>query len=178
MRLLTDTCAALKLAAFGITLFESGKLTSGDLVLHPIVFTETKKWLPFKKEKYKAELAILAKVRATPALRPPNEQLETLETIIHSTMDELGLSIGKADREQLASAIHSKIHLVTNDQPFAQVAEALEVNVYSAEKITVEAFSEAVVTKADVIAARARWKTNNEKLPTKDESRELDRICQ
>lgn len=177
MRLLTDTCAAIKLAAFGDKLFKPGALSNGDLILHPRVFNETRKWPPYKKEKYKNELALLGAIKATPGLRPPPDEIETLETIIFSTMDEIGSPIGSADREQLVAAIHAKAEIVTNDGPFTEVAEALEVAVHTAERIVIEAHTQSVLTKTEVIAARKVWAKNEEKSPTRDDLRELDTIC-
>jgi hypothetical protein len=177
MRLLTDTCAAIKLVAFGDKLFKAGLLTNGDLVLHPRVFNETRKWLPDKKEKYKRELELLLKIKATAGLKPPTDEAETLNSIIFSTMDELGSPIGAADREQLIAAIYSKAEVVTNDAPFSKVAEALDVVVHTAERIVIEAHTQNVITKAEVIAARATWTKNSEKAPTREEARELDGIC-
>lgn len=177
MRLLTDTCAAIKLVAFGDKLFKSGVLSNGDLVLHPRVFNETKKWPPYKKEKYKVELAQLAQIKATTGLRPPADEFDILESLIFSTMDEIGSPIGAADREQLASAIHAKSEIVTNDTPFTDVAEALEVIVHTAERIVIEAHSQSIVTKEEVIAARLIWEKNEEKAPTKEEKKILDGIC-
>ena len=127
MRLLTDTCSAMKLLAFGDTLFRAGTLTKGDLLIHPRVFNETRRWPQFKKSKYKTELELLGKIRATPNLRPSSQnETDRLELIILATMDNVGISIGSADRDQLASAIHFRAaEIVTNDKPFADVAEAL-----------------------------------------------------
>jgi len=177
MRLLTDTCAAIKLVAFGDKLFKPGILSNGDLILHPRVFNETRKWPPYKKEKYKAELALLATIKATSGLRPSVDEIETLETIIFSTMDEIGSPIGAADREQLVAAIHAKAEIVTNDGPFTEVAEALEVVVHTAERIVIEAHTQTVLTKAEVISARKTWEKNEEKSPTRNDLKELDTIC-
>lgn len=177
MRLLTDTCAAIKLAAFGDKLFKPGVLSNGDLALHPRVFNETRKWPPYKKEKYKSELALLATVKATPRLRPPSDEIETLETIIFSTMDEIGFPIGAADREQLVAAIYAKAEIITNDGPFTEVAEALEVAVHTAERIAIEAHTQAVLSKAEVTAARKVWEKNEEKPPNKEDRKDLDTIC-
>lgn len=177
MRILTDTCAAIKLLAFGDKLFKSGVLTNGDLVLHPRVFNETRKWPPYKKEKYKVELAQLTQIKATTGLRPPSDEFEIIESLIFSTMDEIGSPIGSADREQLASAIHSKSEIVTNDTPFTDVAEALEIVVHTAERIVIEAHSQSVITKMEIIAARKTWEGNDEKPPSREEKKELDKIC-
>ena len=177
MRLLTDTCAAIKLVAFGSKLFDPGVLKNGDLVLHPRVFNETRKWPPYKKEKYKEELAELAKIKATTGLRPTADEAETLNTIIFSTMDEIGSPIGAADREQLVAVIHAKAELVTNDTPFAKVAEALDVVVHTAETIVIEAHMQAVVTKDEVKAALAIWVKNDEKRPNLQDQKALNMIC-
>lgn len=179
MRLLTDTCAAIKLLAFEDKLFKAGVLSNGDLILHPRVFNETKRWPSYKKEKYKQELECLGKIRATSGLRPSTpDETERLEAIIIATMDEIGSPIGSADRDQLCSAIYCEAEIVTNDSPFARVAEALEVNVHSAERIVIEAYSQSVINREDLIAARKRWAENGEKKSTPQEKKELDAFCQ
>lgn len=177
MRLLTDTCAAIKLVAFGDKLFKAGVLSNGDLILHPRVFNETRKWPPYKKEKYKSELAMLASIKATSGLRPPAGEIETLETIIFSTMDEIGSPIGAADREQLVAAIHAKAEIVTNDGPFTEVAEALDVVVHTAERIVIEAHGQAVLGKEEIRIARSTWEKNNEKSASREDRKALDLIC-
>src|SRR4051812_25202800 len=98
MRLLTDTCAAMKLFAFGNKLFQPGVLKSGDLVIHARVFNETRKWPPYKKQKYQSELKVLATVRATPNLNP-NDPAEAgrIKEAIAATASALQLPIGSAD---------------------------------------------------------------------------------
>lgn len=178
MRLLTDTCAAIKLVAFGEKLFKSGILKNGDLVLHPRVFNETRKWPPFKKDKYKSELECLAKIKASPGMKPQTrDETENLNAIIYATMDEISSPIGSADREQLASAIYCKAEIVTNDAPFTRVAEALDVTVHTAEGIVLEAFSQNVITKTEIAVARKIWAANGEKAPTPAENKQLEEIC-
>ncbi|MCB1215029.1 MAG: hypothetical protein KDK66_06080 [Deltaproteobacteria bacterium] len=177
MRLLTDTCAAIKLLTFGSKLFTPGILRQGDLVLHPRVFRETRKWPPYKKEKYKAELAQLNKIKATAGLMLPLDKKETLGRLIFATMDEIGSPIGAADRDQLAAAIYHQMEIITNDSPFSQVAEALEVFVHTAESIVIEAYRQSVLTKEEVKAARELWIKNEEKLPSQEDQKELRKIC-
>lgn len=177
MRLLTDTCAAMKLFALGDKLFKPGILKSGDLIIHPRVFNETKKWVPWKKEKYRAELKILAQIRSTPGLRPPDpKRVVTLQTIISATIDEIGTPIGAADRDQLISAIHSSAAIVTNDSTFAEVAEALDVAIYTAESIVIEAHAQNVVTKEEVRSARSKWSDNQEKRASVEDEGQLNTI--
>lgn len=71
VRLLTDTCAAIKLLIFGEKLFQKGALPSGNLILHPRVFNETARWESNRKLQFKAELETMAKIKATTGLRPP-----------------------------------------------------------------------------------------------------------
>lgn len=178
MRLLTDTCSAMKLLKFGEKLFKSGILKSGDLVIHPRVFNETNRWPKWKKDKYKNELETLAKIRATPGLRPNSpQQIQRLQDVIFATMESLGTSIGSADRDQLVSAIHAKIGIVTNDAPFAEVAEALDVDVFTAEQMVVEAFAAKQLTKEEVRDARTHWASNNEKRPSRGDERALDSLA-
>ena len=92
-------------------------------------------------------------------------------------MDQIGKPIGSADRDQIASAIYSSAEIVTNDGPFTEVAEALEVTVHSAELIVIEAFSQGILTKDQVKKARELWKLNGEKPPSTIDKKELDRIC-
>ena len=177
MRLLTDTCAAIKLVTFGNKLFASGVLKRGDLVLHPRVFNETKKWPKFKKDLYKSELALFGQIRAAVGLRPPQADIDILETLIFSSMDELGLPIGAADREQLVAAIHNQAEIVTNDGPFTGVAEAMDVAVHTAEQIVIEAHAQGVLTKTEIVEAKAKWAKNDEKAPSASDKAALDVIC-
>ena len=177
MRLITDTCAAIKLVAFGDKLFRPGVLKNGDLVLHPRVFNETRRWPPYKKAKYKTELDQLQKIKAAVGLKPPADEVESLSTIISSVMDEMGTSIGSADREQLISAVFNNAEIVTNDMPFTEVAEAMDVTVHTAERIVIDACTQGVISKAEVKVARALWVKNGEKAPTRDEEKELKAIC-
>ena len=178
MRLLSDTCAALKLVAFGDKLFKPGVLSNGDLVLHPRIFNETKKWPPYKKKKYENELAQLLKIKSTPGLKPPTQdEADSLNSIIFSTMDEIGSPIGAADREKIVSAIYCKAEIVTNDAPFTKVAEALEVTVHTAERIVIEAHSQNVLTKAEVVLSLKKWAENGEKAAAPDDAKALREIC-
>lgn len=145
--------------------------------LHPRVFNETRKWPPFKKEKYKEELELMNKIRATPNLRPTTaDEMARLEVLIKAVLDEIGKPIGAADREQIASAIHCSAEIITNDEPFTKVAESLDVEVHTAERVVLEAFYQKVITKTEVITARERWNKNSEKRPSLIDKNELDKI--
>lgn len=177
MRLLTDTCSAIKLLALGNKLFAPNALSRGDLIIHPRVFNETRKWPSYKKTKYNAELTLLNSIRSTPNLRPANpNEVENLQTIITATMEQIGLSIGSADIDQLTSAIYVKAEIVTNDAPFAEVAEALDVSVHTAERILIEAYEQGVITKNELIVAEKKWIANNEKPPSNADRKRLTEI--
>jgi hypothetical protein len=165
-RLLTDTCSALKLLALE-KLFKPGSLPLGDLILHPRVFNETKRWDAAYKSKYKDELESMGRIRATTDLRPPDKSFQRHRMVIQRTIDEQGVSVGRADVEQLASVIHFDLKLVTNDRPFSEVAVALDVEVFTAEQILIEAVREKTVTIDEAKLALKRWETNKEKPPSR-----------
>lgn len=58
------------------------------------------------------------------------------------------------------------LKIVTNDQPFATTAEALEIEVFTAEQIIIEALQHRIVTKDEVKKAMQLWEENNEKRPS------------
>jgi len=177
MRLLTDTCSAMKLLAIGDKLFKAGVLKGGDLVLHPRVFAETRKWPVFKKEKYKDELFILHKMKQPTGLRPPSRaEAERLESIVVATMDELERPIGSADRDQIAAAIFGDSEIVTNDDAFAEVAEALDITAHIAEEIVIAAHEEGVLSKEEVAVIRKKWQQNGEKVAPPNIEKKLKTI--
>jgi hypothetical protein len=158
-RLLADTCAALKIAALGEKVFKAGALPLGDLILHPLLFQETKKWPEERRKNFSAEFAILAKVRATPNLQPPAKELEVHLEVIDMTQDAVGRSIGRVDKNILAAVLFDgEMGLVTNDGSLYVVAsEGLSVETYMAEDIVCESVSARLVTLAEAQAAINRW---------------------
>ena len=169
MRLLTDTCSALKLAALGISIFQKGTLPSGDLILHPALFRETKKWKPARKALYKTEFSILAQVKAEPNLRSSGHDLDVQVEIVQLTAEVLGKTIGKVDREKLGTVLlHDDIELVTNDLSMQAVAEELDVTTYTAESIICEAVSAGIISLPDAQAALNQWKKNGDNINEAD----------
>jgi hypothetical protein len=166
-RIICDTCSAIKLAYFGNTLFTANTLKSGDLILHQCVFTEIKKWHPTKKGKYKKEIETLEKIRATPGLRVDRKKELAQEVIIRKTRDDLNLSVGKGDITQLVAILLHDLHLVTNDNPFKNLAEAMEVAVFEAELIAFEGIEHKVLTSKQVQDAVDYWEANEEKQASK-----------
>ena len=165
-RLVCDTCSALKLAEFP-DLFVDGKLSRGQIILHPAIFLELGKWTPEKKLFYKKQILFLEGVRATPGLRVDARTFATQEIIIKATRNGLGLSVGKSDIDQLVSILCFDLDLITNDSPLANLAENLDVNVLSAEEITIEAYEEQILTKGQIEDAFKIWKNNDEKKPSR-----------
>lgn len=175
-RLLTDTCSALKLLALGDHLFKPGVFPLGDLIIHPRVLNETRRWDETRKTKYAKELAALSKIKATTDLRPPPKSQQRQQLIIERTIEELGLSVGRADVEQLVSAMHFDMMLVTNDEGFANAAVALDVVVHTAEQILIEALKAKVVTKAEARNCMEHWKKNREKRASATDQDALDAL--
>lgn len=165
-RLVCDTCSALKLAEF-FDLFAEDKLSRGKIILHPAIFLELGKWTPEKKLFYEKQIRVLEHVRATPGLRVDAKTYATQEIIIKATRNSLGLSVGKSDIDQLISILCLDLELITNDSPFATLAENLDVIVLSAEDIAIEAFEEKVLTKSQIEDAFKVWKANEEKKPSR-----------
>lgn len=169
-RLLTDTCAALKLLAIE-KIFTPGTLAKGDLVIHPCVFSETRLLPKEKREKYKSELGALQRVRATPGLKPPARELEAQLSIIKMTSDQIDASLSNADAEQLAAVVYDgDMDLITNDQPLAKVAEYFEVDTYSAEAILCEALANAALTPEEASGVVRYWIANNEPISRSDKA--------
>lgn len=168
-RLLTDTCSALKLLALGDKLFQACGLPLGDLIIHPRVIRETNKWDAARRAKYREEFAVLQKLPIAADVVPAQKSLDRQRLIIETTIDEEGLSVGKADIDQLASVICFHLGLVTNDQPFADVASILDVEVFTAEKVVAEALRTNILARDEVKKAQVRWKTNGEKPPSKED---------
>ncbi len=172
-RIICDTCSAIKLAEFGEQFFSGGKLAQGLIILHPTIFAEVKKWRPEKKDKYKAQISVFNQVKAATGLRVDKKNYDSQEIIIKATRNTLGVSVGKSDIDQLISAIHFDLDLITNDSPFAELAGSLEVTVYEAEEIVAEAFEQKILTKTEIEKAFATWKINNEKKPSKEAHKKL-----
>ena len=165
-RLLADTCAALKLAALGEKIFKAGLLASGDLILHPLLFQETKKWTPERKKRFDKEFAVLAKVSFAVNLRPPKEKLEAMLEAISMAQDAVGRRIGRVDSEILAAVLcDGNMGLVTNDIALGIVAEdGLAVAVSMAEDIICEALVAGCVTTQEVEALLKRWQSTGDTL--------------
>src|SRR5262245_19504990 len=92
-RVITDTCSALKLLGISKTIFETGRLKLGDLVLHPRLFNETKRWGKSKKERYKTELALAADLRAASNIVVQEPDRSRIDVAIKATRDECNLSV-------------------------------------------------------------------------------------
>ena len=56
IQLLSDTCSVIKLLAPGFDFFRPGVLSIGDLIVHPLLHTEVRKWDRVKKERLKFEI--------------------------------------------------------------------------------------------------------------------------
>ncbi len=166
-RIICDTCSAIKLAEFGDLLFHDGKLTQGSIILHPTLFAELKKWHPDKKKKFQEQIQVLNQVKAATGLRLDRQHHESQEVIIRATRDALGLSVGKGDLDQLVSVIYFDLDLITNDSPLASLASNLDVTVFEAEEIVVEALDQKIVTKVAFEAAVIAWEKRDEKRPSK-----------
>lgn len=162
-RVITDTCSALKLLSVGKIIFEPGRLSLGDLVLHPRLFNETRRWDSARKERYKSELALAAQLRAAPGIAVHEPDRSRIDVAIKATRDECSLSVGQADIDQLTSVIHFDFKLVTNDRQLAELSQAFDVEVHSAEAVLLEAIEEGVLTKAEGIEALRRWRDNGER---------------
>lgn len=161
-RLLTDLCAAIKLAACGDKLFKSGVLTSGDLILHPILFQEIKRWRPETKKTYEYEINILQAVRAAANLRLTQKELDPQLEIIEMSFSKSSL-LSRADKEQLATALfHDDLSLVTNDKALFDAAESLEVVAWRAEDIICEAIENESMTVEEVQKMIEHWAKNGD----------------
>ena len=174
-RLITDACSALKLLGIGEALFKKGVLKLGDLIIHPRFFQETKKWHKDdpRRTKYAEEFKLASKIRAEPNITADHDTQTIIGQTVRATKDHIGLSAGGADIEQLISCIHFELDLVTNDDGFSKLAIAFEVTTYTAEKILVEAISDAVITKNEAIAVLRKWKQNGEKAAKLEDERAL-----
>lgn len=166
-RIICDTCSAIKLAQFGAGFFTSVAPVCGKVVLHPVIFRELSKWHPEKKERYKSQIAVLTTVRSEPGIGVTGSAFATQEILIKATRDELGLSVGKADIEQLISALEHDLDLITNDAPLTKLAENFEVTVFEAEEIVLIAFQNKLISSDNLTGAIAVWLANEEKKPSK-----------
>jgi len=175
-RIICDTCSAIKLASFQQKLFTSGALSQGDVVLHPAVFAEIRKWKPVKKEKYKEQISELNKANSKQNLRPSKDDFETQEIVVKATRDSLGLSVGRADIEQLVSAVFHDLDLITNDSPFGELAEAFDITVYEAEETVLDAINQMVLTVSEVQSAVNDWEANGEKQASKEIQKKLLKV--
>ena len=162
-RIVCDTCSAIKLAYLGSMLFAPNTLHLGDLILHQQVFTEVRKWDRSKKEKYKNEIKVLEKVKSTLGLRVDRNKEKVQEIVIQRTRDTLNLSVGRGDITQLVAILIHDLQLVTNDDPFRNLAEALEVTVFEAESIVVEGLEQKILSTNQVQNAINYWEDNEEK---------------
>lgn len=174
VKLLTDTCSLMKLLAAGEKLFEESSLEAGCLLVHPVVFNETRRWHKTKKKKYKSELDLLNKIKSTSGIRVSGHIKIINEKLIYQTADNLEKIIGSADAEQISSAMNHDMCLVTNDGPMSDVASALEVEVWTAEQVLVEAIRSKVIFKNEANKLVNLWRQRNEKPPTKKDRHELE----
>lgn len=164
MKLLTDTCSAIKLLAFGNKIFQPNALVSGDIIIHSRVFREVRKWDSSKKEKYKQELALLHVVgNKDLKLSVSANDFQAHRIIVQATIDHYGFSVGAGDIEQLISAIHHDLKIVTDDRHFNKLAEALEVEKFDAEDIVLEARDLGVISQKEINAVKLIWLKNGEK---------------
>jgi len=176
VRLLTDTCSLMKLLAAGDKLFASKALQIGDLVVHPVVFNETRKWHKTKKEKYKNELSTLNEVKSTSGIRVSGTLKSINEKTIRLTADEIEKAIGNADIEKISSAMVHGMSLITNDGPMAEIAEILEIEVWTAEQIVIEALECKVLSKSEVESLIKLWASRNEKAPSKKDKGSFQKL--
>lgn len=174
LRLLTDTCAALKLAAFGKKIFAAGSLPCGDLILHPELFGETKKWEEFRKQKYRSELELLNLIGPGSNLQVDSKVYGRKKVLVQSTVDEAGLSVGRVDREHIITALAHKMGLVTNDDALATAATSLSIDTCSAERITLEALKAGILTRGEIRGVQKIWKANDEKKPSQEDFEALE----
>ena len=175
-RLIADTCSALKLLAAGDKLFCPGVLGLGDIVIHQRFFNETKRWRLDRRDKYKNELALAARIKAAAGLSVPALEKGDIEFVLKCTVDEFNLSVGAADMSQLTSALHHKLMIITNDEHFSQLTTKMEVNVFTAEDILLEAFQEHLLSLKDVSAILTLWRDNREKRMSRDDEKRFKKI--
>lgn len=165
MKLITDTCSAIKLLAFGDKLFRPGVIQSGDLVIHSRVFRETSKWDKTKKQKYKVELALLAQIgNKGQSFAVPRSDSDAYLEILKATIEANSLSVGPGDMEQLISAIYHQHHIITDDGHFNKLVGIMDIGIFDAEDIVLEAKELNVLTQAEINQAKILWKKNNEKM--------------
>ncbi|MBM4252744.1 MAG: hypothetical protein FJ146_12285 [Deltaproteobacteria bacterium] len=159
IQLLSDTCSVIKLLAPGLDLFRPGLLTVGDLVVHPLLHQEVKKWCKEKKQRLKVEIDRIKAMRAPPGIRLDKLALDAQCAIIRLVEVHLDLDIGHKDREYLATVLcNDQMELVTNDvASLGAVAKELDVNIRCAEEILVIAHREGVVSKKLMNATISHW---------------------
>jgi hypothetical protein len=158
------------LLALDVKLFLKGALSQGDLIIHPEVWAETKRWPRHKKQKYKSELELLQKQLSFAAGQrvPPNEQ-ESYFKLIDISQSECIYSLGYSDKVQLASVLHFEdLSLITNDGPLQEVADTFDKRVYNAEQILLEALNETVITLPEAQTTVTKWQQNNEPIKRKN----------
>jgi hypothetical protein len=157
--LLTDTCAVIKLLAPGLDLFKPGLLSIGDLTVHPLLFSETKKWRPDKKTRLAAEIARISTLKAPPNVRISRQDFEAQSSVIRLVEDDLNMDIGNNDREYLATVLcNDDMELVTNDiRSLGTVARQFEVSLRCAEEILLVALNEKVITATIVQRVIDHW---------------------
>ncbi len=170
-RLLADTCSAIKLAVFDNKCFQKGKLTCGDVIIHPLVHKQIRTLSPEKKTRLNEELKVLSSIRAEPNLTQSGEVFAGIEETVRLVEDNLNIPIGFHDRRLIATALfHEDMSIVTNDRrTLAPVAASLEVTLFTAEEIVVEAFDDGVLSKEEILAGLKRWSAIKEE-PTKEGS--------
>lgn len=173
--LITDTCSLMKLLYFGDLFFRSNFLSRGTLVIHPVVYNETRKWPPIVKNKFAKELAALDGLSATPNLNPNEEDARYYKTIIQKLLDHNGLNVGRADITQLMAALHCQYALITNDGPLTHLASSLDVSIFEAEEMALEALIEEKITASSLQDAVNYWDERGEKRPKKLLQKRLSR---
>ncbi len=173
--LITDTCSLMKLLYFGDLFFRSNFLSRGTLIIHPVVYNETRKWPPIVKDKFAKELAILERLSATPNLNPSEEDARYNRIVIQRLIDESGLNVGRADITQLMAALHCQYALITNDGPLTQIASSLDINIFEAEEIALEALIEEKITASSLQDAINYWDEHGEKRPKKSLQKRLSK---
>ncbi len=158
-RLLADTCSAIKLATFGDRCFQKGKLSRGDIVVHPLVQRQIKGFHPDKKKRLSQELAALKSIRAEPNLTQSGDVFSGIQETIRLMEDQLNIPIGRDDRQLIATALfYDDMAIITNDyKTLTPVAVSLEVTLLTAEDIVVEAVNDGLISIEEAMDGISHW---------------------
>ncbi len=155
--LLTDLCAALKLAALGEAFFTS-QIGQKTLAIHPVLFEELSKWDRERQDKWEPKITLLRKIGATKEIEISKEALDAQRAVVWLSTHEDARLLSPPDQDQLATALELDIGLVTNDDPLFNVADDFELDVCTAEQLLGHAIDRKAATTEQVTAALTRWK--------------------